>query len=140
MKDAINQALEGFASLRFVTLIDGAVFLQEQDVISKKQRKETASETYKSMLQNVFYAGMIEYAPWEISRRDGLHEGIILLETFERNQLRLQGRSTATKPREDIHPKFELRGLVNCADCNHKLTAAPSTSGTKKKVHHYYFC
>lgn len=134
----VKEALEGFATRRFVHKIDGARFLQDEGVISKKQSADKAITTYDKMLREIFYAGYIQYDPWEVARRIGHHEPIISLETFERNQKRLQSK-VSTFIRQDIRKGFELRGLVDCAYCKEKLTGAPSRSKTGKK-YDYYNC
>ncbi len=134
----VKEALEGFSTKRFIHKIDAVKFLQENGVISKNQNADKAITTYDKMLKEVFYAGYIEYAPWEVSRRIGRHEALISLSTFEKNQKRLESR-VSTFVRQDIREGFELRGLVNCSDCGIKLTGAPSTSKTGKK-HDYYKC
>ncbi len=139
-KDAeyVKEALEGFASLKFPQKIDVVRFLQEKGVLSKKQNPARAIAVVDGILREVFFAGYIEYEPWEISRRVGHHESLIGIETYEKNQKRLKN-GAATFVRQDIRDDFELRGLVNCASCCQKLTAAYSTSKTGKK-HAYYKC
>lgn len=134
----VAEALEGFASLRFVYKIDGAKFLQEKGVIANKQTAAQAIATYDKILREVFYAGYIEYAPWEVTRRPGHHKPLITLEVFEKNQRRLNQR-VVSFVRQDTREEFELRSLVNCANCLSKYTGGPSTSGTGKK-HDYYKC
>lgn len=134
----VKEALEGFSTRRFVHKIDGARFLQENGVISPKQNADKAIATYDKMLREVFYAGYIEYEPWEVTRRVGHHEPLIDLETFEKNKRRLESR-VSTFVRQDVRKEFELRGLLDCAHCNEKMTGAPSTSKTGKK-HDYYKC
>jgi site-specific DNA recombinase len=78
----IKEALEGFASMRFVHKIDAVKFLQGKEVISLKQGADKGTATFDKMLKEVFYAGYIEYKPWEVLRREGHHQAIISLETF----------------------------------------------------------
>jgi hypothetical protein len=59
----IKEALEGFASKRFITKTDGARFLQGCGVISNKQGVDKATDTFEKMLREIFYAGFIEYEP-----------------------------------------------------------------------------
>ncbi len=135
----VLEALEGFASKRFLHKTDGARFLQGKGVISPEQSAEKASETFDTMLREVFYAGYIEYAPWEVVRRIGHHKPLISLETFDKNQRRLSNL-VGTFVRQDIREGFEMRGLVNCAFCVvTKLTGAPTTGGTGGK-YDYYKC
>ena len=135
----VKEALEGYASMRFVHKIDAARFLQEKGVISNKQSAEKAITTFDAMLHEVFFAGYIEYEPWDVTRRIGHHVALITLETFEKNQRRLS-KSNTSFTRQDIREDFELRGLVNCAFClDTKLTGAPTSNGKGGK-HNYYKC
>jgi hypothetical protein len=71
-------------------------------------------------------------------RREGRHEALISLETFEINQHRLAGK-VSTVIRKDVRDEFELRRLINCGECKHKLTSANSRSKTGA-LHPYYKC
>ena len=91
------------------------------------------------MLKDSFYAGFIEYQPWEVARRPGKHQGIISEETFKNTQLRLGNGNLAKKIVKSSCQDFALRGLTVCADCGGHLSAAWSKSRNGKK-HPYYFC
>ena len=134
----IKEALEGFANLKFVHKIDVARFLQDKGVLRAKQSAEKAIDVVDHLLRNVFYMGDLEYKKWDVKREKGRHEAIISSETFDKNQKRLSSKVT-TFVRQDIRDDFELRGLVNCAHCETRMTGAPSTSKTGKK-HNYYKC
>lgn len=134
----IKELFEGYFSGRFQQFIDGARFLKEMGVLGKADA-EKYIVTVQSILNNIFYAGFIEFSAWEVSRRLGIHEPTISIELFEAVQRKIARNFNVTKVREDINPEFPLRGLVNCDLCHKKLTGAPSKSknGTK---HPYYFC
>ncbi len=134
----VKEALEGFASMKFLFRTDLAKFLIDKEVISKKQGVDKSLATVNKMLQEVFYAGYIEYEPWEVKRRLGHHKPIISLDTYNKNQERLK-RKSLTQIRKDVREGFELRGFINCEGCGDKLTGAPSTSKNGKK-HNYYIC
>lgn len=134
----VKEALEGFAFMRFLHRIDVVKFLQEKGVLSAKQSPEKALEAVNKMLTDVFYAGYLEYEPWEVARRIGRHEAIISLDVFEKNKKRLSSRAM-THIRVDVREDFELRGLVNCAECNSKMTAYYAR-GKSGKRHPYYKC
>ena len=68
----------------------------------------------------------------------GKHQGLVSLETYERVQSRLAGKSVAPV-RADLHEDFPLRGFVVCADCGYALTGGWSTGGNSTK-HPYYNC
>lgn len=141
----IKEALEGFASMRFVHKIDAVKFLQEHGAISNKQGPEKGTLTFDKMLREKFYTGIIEYAPWEVFNIPGKHEAVISMETFDKNQKRLAQRP-GTFVRRDVREGYELRGFINCSTCNVKLTGSPSTNGRKRKdgkeitKYDYYKC
>ena len=134
----IKEALEGFANRRFLTKIDAVRFLQEKNVISKNQNANKGIVTFKNMLKNPFYAGRLEKLDWEVPRRNGHHKGLISLTTFEKNQKLLNSKPSSFV-RQDVREEFVLRGLVNCAKCETKLTGANSRSKTGK-LYPYYKC
>lgn len=134
----VKEALEGFSNRRFLTKVDAVRFLQKHDIISKKQSPNKGIITFTNMLTNPFYAGYIEFQRWEVSRREGHHEGIISPDTFEKNQ-KILNNKTSVFIRQDIREDFMLRGLVNCSQCGTKLTGANSRSKTGR-LYPYYKC
>ncbi len=134
----IKEALEGYASRRFINKIDAVRFLQERNVLSKKQKATKGISTFTNLLNNIFYAGFIEYKPWEVEKRLGHHKAIIDESVYNTNQKRLKQKNSEFT-RQDIREDFSLRGLVNCSCCGKKLTGAPSRSKTGK-LHPYYKC
>ena len=69
--------------------------------------------------------------------RKGYHDGLISLETFQRNQERLSGKPFAPA-RADIHADFPLRGFVKCGDCDHPMTA--NWTKGRNATYPYYVC
>lgn len=134
----VKEALEGFATMRFVHKVDAVIFLQEKGVISKKQNKEKAISTFDKMLREIFYAGYVEYKPWEVYKIPAKHQAIISIEMFDINQRRLNMKSS-TIVRQDVRENYPLRGFVNCASCSQKFTGATST-GRGGVKHDYYKC
>jgi len=133
----IKELFEGFFSGRFQQFIDGASFLKEVKVFGK-QSAEKYITSVKSILTQPFYAGFIEFPAWEVTRRKGIHEPTVSLEMFEAVQNKINRPINTTKIRQDVREEFPLRQLVNCAFCNHKLTAAWSQG--KRERYPYYFC
>jgi DNA invertase Pin-like site-specific DNA recombinase len=120
-------ALEGFATGRFRRKVDVARYLHEHGFWNPSKRPaDKFVDDVTEMLSDVFHAGYIEYPEWGVTRRKGIHKGIITLDTFELNQKRLLKEETKARIRIDISPDFPLRGLVNCPECGQKLTGAPS--------------
>ncbi|HYG39369.1 MAG TPA: recombinase family protein, partial [Cytophagales bacterium] len=136
--EIIKEALEGFATFKFLKRIDVAQFLKEKGIFGN-QLADKYIETVTSLLNNILYAGYIEYAKRGITRRKGRHEGIITIETFDLIQKRLK-KSEGARIRRDIRDDFPIRGLVNCALCKNKMTAAFVTNGRHRKEYGYYHC
>jgi len=136
---AIGEGLEGFASGRFPTQVSLAVFWKDAGVFKGKQILEKYIDSTKSIIKNPFYAGMIEYAKWDVTRRQGRHKGVIDEQVFYQNQKRLEKEYPNKFVRQDLHDDFPLRGLVECEACNGKMTAYYSKSKTGKK-YPYYAC
>ena len=130
----IKEALEGFASGRFVEQEDVRLFLEEKKI---KNGKPVYCDYVKRMLVRIFYAGYIEYAPWEVSRRQANHEALIDLATYERIQEKLTGRKSAYKLKI-VNEDFPLRGFVVCPFCKQIDTASWSTGRNGKFG--YYRC
>lgn len=128
----IREALEGYASGRFMEQEDVRKFLFEKDI---RKGKPVHLSYVKRMLTKIFYAGYIEYPAWEVSRREGVHSALIDLATYERIQDKLSGRTT-THVRKVLHEDFPLRSFVLCATCRKPMTASWS-SGSKSKFAYY---
>ena len=134
----IAEALNGYATERFSTQSEVKRFLEDHPDFPIYNGKYIPHQRIREMLEKVMYAGYIEHAPWDVSRRKGQHEPLISFETHKAIQERLHGR---IKVQNDLRTKidFSLRGFVDCADCGNPLTACYSKSrnGTK---HPYYLC
>lgn len=134
----IQEGLEGFASGRFQTQAEVKRFFENQPTFPKDRYGRVTAQRVKDILTRIVYSGHIEYAKWNVSLREGNHEGLISLETYRKVQDRLKGRAVAPA-RPDLNKDFPLRGHVRCSDCDGPLTAAYSRSKTGKH-HPYYFC
>jgi site-specific DNA recombinase len=131
----IKEAFEGFASGRFQEQVDMQRFLREKDFCDGKP---VYLEKVKRLLERVIYAGYIEYPDWDVARRKGFHEPLISLETYERAQERLSGRTT-TFARKDINEDFPVRGFILCSECLRPVTGS-WTKGRKERRFPYYWC
>lgn len=58
-----------------------------------------------------------------ISLREGKHEGLISMETFEKIKKKLQRKKTYTHEIKLINEEYPLRGYVVCSCCNLALTS-----------------
>lgn len=135
-KDGIilKEALESFASGRFIQKVDVARFLFEKK-FWKSRSPDKYIDQVSALLKDPLHAGFVEYLPWGVDRRPGKHKGIISLETFTRIQQRLNKDLVKIRTRSDISEDFPVRGVVLCSSCLKKLTAAFC-----KGKYPYYYC
>lgn len=133
----IAEALEGFASGRFVRRIDVCKFLVERG-LWRRQRPVKYLDRVLSYMRDPFYYGDIEYPAWGVQRRPGQHKPLISQATFDAVQARLGTLDSAKRIRRDISEDFPLRGLLVCAECQGHLTAAKSKG--RSKHYAYYYC
>ncbi len=133
----VTEVLNGFAAGRFQTLQEVKRYLDAHPDFPKCKSGVVGNSRVRTIFSNVLYAGMIEYEPWGVSLRQGVHEGMITYKQFKVIQEKLAGRSYAAT-RKDLHLDFPLRGAVAC-QCGNSLTANWSKSGTGVR-HAYYIC
>ncbi len=134
----VREALEGYASGHFATQTEVKRFLESKPEFPKdKPNGEIRQQTIIRFLNKEVYAGLVAAPKWGVSTRQGHHEGLISLQTFERIRQRLSETAYAPQ-RKDINADFPLRGAVSCACCDTPLTAGWCKG--KNKKYPYYFC
>ncbi len=133
----LKEAIEGFADGRFVHKVDACRFLVEKGFWTS-QKPERYIDKFTSILKDPFYAGYIEYLMWDIAIREGRHEGIISMKTFELVQKRLKKENNNKRLRLDVSSDFPLRGMIVCRGCDRHMTGAWTQGRTKR--YPYYFC
>lgn len=133
----VQEALEGYASSRFENQAEVMRFLQDNPLFPKDSRGIVRNQRVSILLRNVVYAGYVEAPKWGVPLREGQHEGLISLKTFQRIQYRIQGASPTPK-RKNLNEDFPLRGHVVCADCATPLTACWSKGSHGR--YPYYHC
>lgn len=134
--DLIRVALENFSTGQLRQQIDVAKHLVDLNFWGKGKNPEKYLTRTKAMLQDPFYCGDVEHLDWEVERRPGKHQGLILRETYQRIQVRLNRPIATVRERLDISPDFPLRGLLLCSHCGRHLTAA----WAKQRTYAHYFC
>lgn len=135
----LKEALEGFASGRFQTRVEVKRFLETKPDFPKCLPNGTIRhQRMRDYLGRITYAGYIEIPNWNVPLREGQHEAIISLATYQKIQERL-AKGAYAPARIDLNHDYPLRGFVTCADCDKPLTACWSKSSTGKK-HPYYLC
>jgi len=133
----IAEALNGFAEGRFNSKAEVKRFLQSHADFPKTKYGTVTNQQAHRMLTRPIYAGYIQSEAFGLNLRKAHHEGLISLETFERNQAKLTGKAYAPA-RVDVSEDFPLRGYVVCGECGHPLTAN-WTKGRNRK-YPYYVC
>lgn len=131
----IKEALDGFARGILLTQKDVQNFFNSRNF---KGVGNIYLEGVKRILTEPLYAGIVEYPKWDIARREGHHQGLVTIETFEQIQRRLQ-ETVRQHVRIDDREEFALRRFVVCAECGVGLTGSWST-GRNKKKYAYYHC
>lgn len=134
----LKRAMEDFAKGVLVRKIDVCRFLVAQG-FWKGQRPEKYIDKLDEMLRDPFYAGYIEYLPWEVERREGKHSPIISPETHELIQKRLRREGLGKRIRLDLSPDFPLRGLLICDHCGTGHITGAWSRGRKCR-YPYYAC
>ena len=139
LASTVRQALEGYATGRFVSQAEVQRFL-ESDPHFPKDRKDGSLRpmTVTRLLKKPVYAGYVEAPSWGVSLRKGKHEGLISFETFQRIQDNLEGRKRGPAARKDYNEDFPLRGFVLCDCCGNAMTAAWSKGC--RRHYAYYRC
>jgi site-specific DNA recombinase len=130
----LKEGWELFVNRSLIRKIDLCRFLVEKGFWTK-QKPEKYLDKINLILQDPFYAGYIEYLPWEVTKRRGHHEALISDETLGNTRILLNRKNAEKRVRKDISEDFKMRGLIVCDTCNHHLTGT-----LHKKKYNYYFC
>ncbi|MEP2987846.1 MAG: recombinase family protein [Parasphingorhabdus sp.] len=134
MASIITEGLEGFASGRFSSQAEVKRFFESKPQFPKCRHGVVLNERVKQLLTQTLYAGYLVYPKWDVTLREGQHENLISLETFERIQERLATKAYAPA-RKNISEDFPMRGFVCCADCGHPMTS----TWAKGRTDHYAY-
>ena len=132
------EALNGYATNRFTTQAEVVRWLEMQPEWPKDKPNGTIRwQTVVRMLRKEVYAGLVSAPTWGVSIREGQHEGLISVATYERIQRKLKEGVYAAR-KEGVREDFVLRGAVKCGCCDHNLTAAWCKGNSKR--YPYYYC
>jgi site-specific DNA recombinase len=125
----IKEMFEKLANLQLINIAEAHSFL------ISKGLKMSKSQIYL-IVQDIKYAGYIEYSKWGIPIIKGKHDPIISLDLFYKVQEILKQRGKAYQSKHE--DEFILRGRVCCSQCGKKLTSYFAKG--KKKYFAYYTC
>ncbi|MCB4859948.1 recombinase family protein [Sphingobium sp. PNB] len=134
----IAEGINGYASGRFNSQAEVKRFFESHPEFPVCRHGFLTNEQVNRILTRPIYASYIESKEWGVSLRKAQHEAIISLETFEKVQERLSGKSIAPA-RKDVHLDFAMRGFIACGECHHPMTSNYST-GRHGKRFPYYVC
>lgn len=136
--DILAKGFNDFAEDRLLGQVDFLRYLVLNNFhgVLGKKKEQITFEYVKILLTQPLYAGLIEYAEWDVSKRRGHHKAIITEATFNKIQSKLI--KPEGKPREIGNETFPLRQLINCAFCGRKMTS--SVNKGKNKHYAHYTC
>ena len=133
----VREALEGYASGRFVSATDVNRFLERHPSLVYERKSAFRRQFAIDLLRRPLYAGYMTVEKWNLHMHPCKHESLISLETWQRIQDRLDGR--AHKPaRPTVHEDFPMRHFVSCSCCDTPMTSAWSKG--RSKLYGYYVC
>lgn len=98
--------------------------------------RTTSISGAQAILSELLYTGYMEYPKWNIERMKGKHEGFIDIDTFNRVQQKLKGKSYIMT-RKDYSLDFPLRTLVLCDECKKTYTGG-NVHGRSKQYPKYW--
>lgn len=136
----IAEGLVAFAEDRLLTQADLIRFLEArnyQTLIGRPKGKLKHEGVYR-LLTEPLYAGIVEYAPWEVTRRKGHHKAIISQEIYDKNQRKVLRPEISTRVTDRF--EFPLRRLISCALCGKKMTGSANHGKNKNKFYPHYTC
>jgi site-specific DNA recombinase len=133
----VGEALAGYASGRFETLVEVKRFLESQPAWPKDRRGEVHYERVAELVSRAVYAGRIDHQRWGLNFVEAKHEPLISFEQWQAIQERRLGNAKAPA-RKNVQDDFPMRGFVTCACCSEPLTACWSTGRSRKYA--YYLC
>lgn len=134
----VKEALEGFASNRFLTQSDVQEFLAFKRFCHKGEFKKVHPQQVKRLLIKPLYAGLIDYPSWGIHMITAQHPALISLKTYFKIQEKLGLRANKQFTRKCDNEDFPIRGFALCPECNKPYTASWSTGRSER--YPYYRC
>jgi site-specific DNA recombinase len=133
----IAEVFEGYAYGRFQGPSEIMRYLETHPVWPESRRSHITVERVIEILNRPVYAGMIDAPDHGIHMRQGNHEPLITLMTYNAVQERLKGKPKLLT-RIDVSTDFPLRGFVECGDCGRAITSCWSKGRNEKFP--YYVC
>ncbi|PUT38751.1 recombinase [Legionella taurinensis] len=135
----VKEAMEGFASGRFLTQADIKDFLTTKRFCHKGEFKEVNHKQAGRILTQPLYGGFIHFPSWGIHMVKGKHPAIVSPEIYYKIQEKLKLRANKQFTRKCDNEDFPIRGFALCPECETPYTGSWST-GRKGIQYAYYRC
>ena len=122
-----------------------ALGITSQSELIKKRKYaplKLKTNNLSTQLKNVVYSGRVfikEYKEFPAEIKDGLHEALISIETFNKVQRVIHRNKKYSHKQNKTNDKMPLRGHLSCPKCSLSLTGSGSKSRSGKR-HYYYHC
>ncbi len=134
----VKEALEGFATGKFLTQSDVQQFLTTKRFCHKGEFKRVHPQQVKRLLTKPLYAGIIHYPAWQVNMVQGKHPAIISLTIYNKIQERLGLKANNQFTRKSDNYDFPIRGFALCPECKKPYTSNWSKGRSNK--YPYYRC
>ncbi|KKW05133.1 MAG: Site-specific recombinase [Candidatus Saccharibacteria bacterium GW2011_GWC2_48_9] len=115
-----------------------AVALSRRCGVETNKGEKLARNSVIKMLRSITYAGYVQNKATDYRPVKGLHEGFITLETFNRIQAILDGKSRPIDVSRKSKGLYPLKRFLLCGICSKALTA--SSPKGKTKSYESYHC
>ena len=138
----IAEALELFAVGMFPTKEDLRNYLKGQWFTTRRSKSVARSFVDRILEERtlLFYAGYIDYKPWDINMVQAKHPAIIDKSLVYRILEKLNPKTLYKKyTYSEIDQKMSLRWVIYCESCGHAMTGWPSKN-RHGNFYFYYSC
>lgn len=119
LRSGFLQVLEGIPIKDVVASINAAGYKEKSGRLLDTHR-------FKIMLNDPFYAGIIQMSSWTVNPH-GLHKAMITPEQHE--QLKNIVKGIVYKPHKQYNPEFPLSKIMTCKECLEEGTKNPKIVG-----------
>ena len=137
LASVLQSVFEGYANGRFETVAEIVRHLDTLPHFPRDARGLIRFSRIKDILMHPVYRGMVHSPTWNITLRDGQHEGLVSKAVFKAVQEKLT-RKPIVPSKANTDKDFVLRGAIICSDCGWKMTSCWSKGQYKK--YPYYLC
>lgn len=138
ISEIISEGLVAFANDQLVSQLDLLEFFRQSKLGEKENNPRIDFNFVKRLLMQPLYAGRVEYRPWSIPQRQGMHAPIISVSVYEKIQDKL--KRPLRMPRATDNIEFPLRRIITCAICGEPMTGSSCRGKNPNRYFPYYTC